>query len=435
MLAPHPTRLADPALQLVRDLQLSERQVQLDKARAVLAWTSAHTITEQQAEETFQTMRLGGPGCPRIDEYDLWDLATAMGWGPEAATGYVAGILELAHRLPKLWTRVQSLEVALSRATRIADQTMRLPAEGAAWVDQALAHCAHGISWAQVEWTIATAIGRFLADEAAKTREKAADGRHLDLDFRDGDGTIPDLLGGTVGLRGSLDHLDALDLEAAVTARAQQLADLGSTETLDVRRSRALGEIARNQLGLDLDTGPDPVTSAPDPEPEPEPQPEPVARAVDLVVHVKADPTSSTGLAPVATVGPHQTPIQLDQLLAWLAVHGTQVKVRPVIDLDADLTSAGYQPSPTLDEQTRLRDRRCIFPFCNRRRTDADHIDPYDDTGPPGQTRSRNLGRCCRAHHRAKTHSAWTYRMLRPGIYLWTSPTGATYTVDRTTEP
>jgi hypothetical protein len=30
----------------------------------------------------------------------------------------------------------------------------------------------------------------------------------------------------------------------------------------------------------------------------------------------------------------------------------------------------------------------------------------------------------CRRHHRLKTHSPWTYTVLEPGSFLWTSPHG-----------
>ena len=80
-----------------------------------------------------------------------------------------------------------------------------------------------------------------------------------------------------------------------------------------------------------------------------------------------------------------------------------------------------------------LRDRTCVFPGCGRdsRSCDLDHIVAYlpiSEGGPPGQTRASNLAPLCRTHHRVKTHSPWTYRRHRGG-YIWTSPTGHTYTV------
>ena len=66
-----------------------------------------------------------------------------------------------------------------------------------------------------------------------------------------------------------------------------------------------------------------------------------------------------------------------------------------------------------------------------------DHVDPHrpDDTG--GATSTANLAPLCRRHHRLKTHSAWTYRVLAPGTYEWTSPHGHHYLRDPhgTSEP
>ena len=56
-------------------------------------------------------------------------------------------------------------------------------------------------------------------------------------------------------MHGELDLADALDLEQAVAGLAAQLKDLGSTDSLNVRRAAAVGELARHQLALDLIRG------------------------------------------------------------------------------------------------------------------------------------------------------------------------------------
>jgi len=81
-----------------------------------------------------------------------------------------------------------------------------------------------------------------------------------------------------------------------------------------------------------------------------------------------------------------------------------------------------------------LRDRTCVFPYCDRRSRDCDldHIEAYvemDDGGPPGQTNPDNLAPLCRRHHRAKTHRGWTYVRNRNGTYTWASPHGRHFTV------
>ena len=55
---------------------------------------------------------------------------------------------------------------------------------------------------------------------------------------------------GTVWAEAEVDLADALDLDTALSAGAARLADLGSAASLDVRRSEALGAMARHQLAV-----------------------------------------------------------------------------------------------------------------------------------------------------------------------------------------
>ncbi|MGZ5400042.1 MAG: hypothetical protein ACXWDM_08510, partial [Nocardioides sp.] len=63
---------------------------------------------------------------------------------------------------------------------------------------------------------------------------------------------------------------------------------------------------------------------------------------------------------------------------------------------------------------------------------DCDHAVPYRDDGGTHQTCSCSLAPLCRTHHRHKTHGAWTYTILEPGSYLWSSPHGDQYLRDHT---
>ena len=132
------------------------------------------------------------------------------------------------------------------KARRIARATILLSREAAAFVDAHVAHVAHRIGPYQLDRLVEEAIARFMPDEAEKRRRAAADGRRFDVDTRDTS------LTGTASVWGELDVADALDLDAAVTAGAEQLKALGSTDSLDVRRAAAVGELARHQQTLDL---------------------------------------------------------------------------------------------------------------------------------------------------------------------------------------
>ena len=394
--------LTDPALAAVAAADEWVRQAEVAKLVAVLDWTSAHTLGAALVEAP--GLQLGGPGCPMIDEFDTWDLSCVLQLSADSTTTYVGNALELRHRLPKLWQAVLDLDVTVWQAFRITARTQCLPIAGAAQVDAALAHCAQSVTLGQVERTVATALADFCPLEAQARRERADESRFFDIDLRDT--TI--LLSGTVEVTGVLDLADALDLDAAISKSAAQLADLGSIDPVNVRRAAAVGEIARAQLALDLETGE--INTA--------------GRAVTIYAHVNA--------SDVAFLDATQTPVLVEQLMTWSQAVGTKVTLKPVIDLNTNLSTDGYVPGAALAEQVDLRDLKCVFPYCTRRRTDRDHNTPYNSGGP---TESTNLARLCRGHHRSKTFSLWTYTSPAPGLYIWHSPAGATHVVDRSREP
>ncbi len=115
-------------------------------------------------------------------------------------------------------------------------------------MDAQVAGFAHRIRPSGVDRLVEEAIVRFMPEEARRRREAAADGRHVHVHT----GQVS--FEGTVWVQAEVDLADALDLDTALSAGAARLADLGSVASLDVRRSEALGEMARHQLSLDLDT-------------------------------------------------------------------------------------------------------------------------------------------------------------------------------------
>jgi hypothetical protein len=115
------------------------------------------------------------------------------------------------------------------------------------------------------------------------------------------------------------------------------------------------------------------------------------------------------------------------------------VTVKPVIDLTARLHTDAYEVPAPIREQVVLRDRTCVFPWCSRpsRRCQVDHVVPFDHDAAaegreqPGPTASDNLAALCTFHHRLKTHGHWTYRVVGPGTFEWTSPHGHRYIRDQ----
>ena len=181
-----------------------------------------------------------------------------------------------------------------------------------------------------------------------------------------------------------LDIADGLDLDRALAQKAAEQKALGSTESLDVRRAKALGDLARTQTALDLldSTGGRVAgeeragVSRPD-----------LPAAREVVLHAHFDATTNTTAAgeqtvfgPTGRVEERQRLILLDQLKSWCGDSRTKITVKPVIDLNAELTTPGYEIPDRIREQVILRDRTCVFPWCTRpaRGCDIDHVIAYD---------------------------------------------------------
>ncbi len=189
-------------------------------------------------------------GCPLVSEFDVYDLAVGLGMSTDAGCTYVGKVLELRYRLPKTWERVLALEVPVWKAFKVCESTMNLSYEAARYIDQMLAPVLHSCTFAQIERTVAQAVDLYDPDEAERRAAKAADDRSFDVHL----GTRGPTTDGTIAISGSVSLEDALDLEQAVKDGAKSLGDLGCDESLDVRRSMAVGEMARNQLALNLKT-------------------------------------------------------------------------------------------------------------------------------------------------------------------------------------
>jgi len=408
----HPSAVLATARRLRAEADAAEAGVLL----AAVEWAALHAVTDPEQVATWRDtpVPLAGDGTPQVSEFAVIEFAVALGMSTDSGKRLVSEAMELAHRLPRHWARVQAGTLVAWKARWVAAATLDLAPDAAAFVDAQVAGFAHRVGTAQLRRLVDTAIARFMPEYAEERRLLAADQRHVTVE------TSQVSFNGTTVVHGELDLADALDLDEALRAGAAQLADLGSTESIDVRRAEALGLLARGQATLDLA--------------QPGADPRPARR--DLTLYLHLDPTNPlTGeIAEVEGRG-LVTRTQIEQ---WLHLPDTKVTIKPVIDLnktsqtDKTLGTDAYAIPDRIREQVMLRDRTCAFPFCNRpaRRNDVDHVNPYDPDGPPRQTAVEKLASLCRMHHRLKTHSAWTYSVIEPGTYLWGSPHGYTYLRD-----
>ncbi|KAB2811777.1 HNH endonuclease [Pimelobacter simplex] len=340
---------------------------------------------------------IAGEGAPLVSEFALMELIAVLGRSPDGGRVYVGRVLECAWRLPQVYASVVAGRLAPWRAERIAEATRPLCPEAAAFVDRQLFN-ATGVGWAQLERLIAEAVIRFDPERYEAERQAASDHRYVEVGAPD--------TNGLVSIDGLLDAADGADLDDAISRRATLLGRLGNEASLDVRRSQALGDLARNDLTLDLGTD-----GAP-------------ARRAVLNVHI----TDATlvGANPVGRWD--QTPVSAEQIREWLAQPGMSVTVRPVLDLAGHAPVTAYEIPDRHRQQVELRDHTCRFPYCTRAamRCDLDHATPHRRGGP---TCPCNLVPLCRRHHRAKTHSQWRYQVTKIGTYLWRSPSGFRFEV------
>jgi HNH endonuclease len=409
---------------------------------AAAAWVDRHPVESivqiASVEGGFgeNPLAVAGPGAPWVAEFAVAEFAAALAMSTAAGKTFLGHAVELRHRLPRTWARVMAGDLPGWRARRIAEETIRLSIDGAAFVDVHVAPVAHRIRPAAVDRLVEEAAARFSPLEAEDTSVEAASERYVRF--------VDDQPAFTASMRmeAKLDLADALDLDQAIAQGAATLKELGCADPLEVRRAAAVGEIARRQLALDLSVdGSDPSGAASGDDSSARPRRAGrTARRTVLYVHLSEAALGLEGHRgaeqQIARVENTRAMVTADQVRAWCGQSDTKLVVQPVIDLQDQVRVDQWEVPDRMIERVALRDGGCIFPFCSRpaRRCrpdgvgcDGDHITPYSRGGP---TACDNIAPLCRRHHRLKTHSPWRYVALEPATYLWTSPHGYSFIVD-----
>ena len=122
-------------------------------------------------------------------------------------------------------------------------------------------------------------------------------------------------------------------------------------------------------------------------------------------------------------------PLPLRGLMEFLNIR----KLTPVIrgPCQHARAEARYRPSRRLQHLVRARSATCTAPGCGRRAAscDLDHTDPHHYGG---RTCECNLAPLCRHHHRCKQAEGWRLEQPEPGVLVWHTPAGRTYTTTPT---
>ncbi|WP_235735942.1 HNH endonuclease signature motif containing protein [Nocardioides alcanivorans] len=450
------------------------------KLRLAYQWAIMHPPSPEHPkavvgdETLFPTdceQAISGDGTPDVALFAVEELAASAGISRGAGFALVADALDLVHRLPQLWAKVEALAVPGWNARRVALLTRKLSYAAARWFDDHLA--ATGLTgWPTIEKWLAMAIAKFhpeLMKDPSAAKGKADWGvwlHHPHAGHEEGAGGIA----GTSELQAVGDSLDLTRfMDSSSTPRPKPMRRLGDTDTVDQRRAKAIGRLTDDteQPTLTYTATPSAPATAAAPTARTAlrqrvasrcwasrwigvkpgrlvttPGPFGRRRGLRVMAHVNLADLFALGL------DPHELGLDGDgiastdrlgqvlttQLRDWITRHGSLASVTPVVDLNRTDAVDRHDPPEWMDTLVRLRDPHCVYPNCERSSWDADldHIDPYlplGEGGPPGQTRPENLAPLCRRHHLMKTHGRWRYRRTRDGTYIWTSQHGRTWLV------
>jgi hypothetical protein len=370
-------------------------------------------------------VRLGGAGTPKIAEFAPAAFGARMQLSPYAAGRLIADALDLQHRLPSLWARLQRLEVRESYARFVARRTRELSAEQARFVDERVAESADGrLAWGRFETLVEAAIVE--ADlEGARAREEEAARHQFAKPTRSDEH----------GMRGfyvRADFAAIARLDATVAYVAEALQALGDEGTVDQRRVKAVLLLANPTRAVELLAAYDKwrrgeVDARPPAESD-------LLPTVTLFVHLGA-PTGVDGAAG-GSIGVARVEGMSPVTETWVREHlgeRCRFKIVPVFDPLGQAPVDSYEIPDRHRQAVHLMTPADIFPFAanTTRAKQIDHTREYR-RGRPGQSAIGNYGPMVTFHHRVKTHSGWQVRQPFPGLYLWRDPDGAFYLVDHT---
>ncbi|MCM3514648.1 hypothetical protein [Nocardioides sp. P86] len=196
------------------------------------------------------------PGMIRhgLDEFAAEPLALALDMSPLNAGCNLAEVMELVHRLPRIWAMVDDLTLPGWRARRIASQTQVLNDTGAAFVDRkvaALGPRAQGLGARRIELFVAEAAARHDPHAQAALEQRARGGWNVRVTHDVDRGSAS----GTSWLEATGDTQDLTRFHDLICATAAELGRHQSTtgavvESLEVRKARAIGVITDRAQGL-----------------------------------------------------------------------------------------------------------------------------------------------------------------------------------------
>ncbi|WP_157368005.1 HNH endonuclease signature motif containing protein [Alloactinosynnema sp. L-07] len=321
------------------------------------------------------------------------EVGAALTWTPAQAATQVTRAVRLTTLFPTTVDALATGRIDLARAHALAEITATLSDEHAREVETwILARHEHKTiaGWRQA---LRAKKDRIDPDGADRRRELRRRERRVDLYVAE-DGMA---------------HFDVYDtgerlraVYLVVDKMARTMRAHGSPETLDTLRADALYDLVVHGGG----------------------------RGVTVELQVAVPYTVLLGANLGGTLdGYGSVPnITIRELISEHDTHWRRILTDPVGKVLE--VSTRRHPGADLTRHIRLRDQTCRFPGCHRPAVscELDHTIPHSHGGT---TSAPNLGCLCLFHHKLKDQPGWRLKQTRPGLFIWTTPTGETHTVDQ----
>ena len=210
-------------------------------------WADLHpgdAVAESRLPGAEHPVRLGGDGTPTVGDFAPAELGCVLRISDGAADRLIGDALDLRHRLPEIWAAALVGRVPAYQARRIAAATRHLSVEQAGWVDAQLAPSLGAVSWGRLETLLQAKIIEADPVGAEQRAALAAQERFVRLGRASEHGLKLIIARATAG--------DAIWFKATIDRIAEILALQGDSDSVEVRRSKAIGILAQPARALQL---------------------------------------------------------------------------------------------------------------------------------------------------------------------------------------
>ncbi len=322
---------ASGVLEAAAEAELAERRASAMKLRLAHQWAILNPATAETGVATpggpaldvlTRSESLGGDGTPAVAAFTPEPFALKLGISPAAGAQLIGDALDLRHRLPLLWKRVQRLQVPTWQARRVAQQTHTLPLAGARWVDHRLAIRTDGsLGPVITDRLVALATAKYDPEAHQQREANATAASEVTLSH-----PHPTLYTGTSDLAATGDTLILEEFYDLLCAIARQLWLDGDTDPLGVRKIKAIGLITAMVSGQASPRPPSAVLGSP-----PSPRRSGKIRLYVLVdaddLDIDADGGAAFAVGAVEKLGA----ATMAKLRQWVGHH--QVEILPVLNM------------------------------------------------------------------------------------------------------